>query len=197
VTNLIKRLHIYAGLLSFTILLLFGIVGMTGAFLPAPAQRQQPPFMGREVAFAIPQAAGDRELAEAVWKKVAPPRTGPPPEFAIRRDPSHNLVFQVFSPNGPIRITVLEKESRVRIETRRNRWWQYFGTLHETSIQSTIPDLPVRLWTWYNEFSIWTLIFLALSGIWLWLASRPGWRWGRMAFGLGTALFAVVWVTLR
>jgi hypothetical protein len=193
----IKRLHIYAGLLSFTILLIFGLVGVTAVLLPPPPERKQPDFIGRTEPFAVPANASDEELAQAVWRKLSPPLTPPPPKFAIRRDPNHNLVFQVFSPNGPTRVTVLEKENQVRVETRRNLWWQYFNVLHETNLQSNNPDIRVRLWTYYNEFSIWTLMFLSVSGVWLWLVSRPGWLWARVTFAVGLGLFAIVWVALR
>ncbi|MEZ5403767.1 MAG: PepSY domain-containing protein [Bryobacteraceae bacterium] len=194
-TAWIKRLHMYAGLLSLTILFIFGIVGLTGLMLPVPSERKQPEFVGREEAFAVPPNMSDRELAQAAWEKLAPPVTGPPPPFSIRRDANRNLVFQVFGPNGPTRVTVLENDGKLRVETRRNLWWQYFNVLHETHIRSTVPDLIVRLWTWYNEFSIWTLMFLSLSGIWLWLAAKPGWRWAQLSFAVGTGMFFVIyWV---
>ncbi len=195
--SLIKRLHIYSGLLSFTILLVFGIVGVTAVMLPAPPQRKQPEFTGRVQPFAIPPNATDRQVARTIWEKLSPPVAGPPPNFALRRDANSNLVFQMFSPNGPTRVTVLEKEGQIRVETRRNLWWQYFNVLHETHIRSTIPDLRVRLWTYYNEFSIWTLIFMSVSGVWLWLASRPGWRWAQMSFAAGTGIFVLLYLGLR
>ncbi len=33
--------------------------------------------------------------------------------------------------------------------------------------------MPIRLWTYYSEFSIWTLVAMAVTSLYLWLSSRP------------------------
>jgi hypothetical protein len=57
--------------------------------------------------------------------------------------------------------------------------------------------LLMHLWTYYTEFSIYSLIAMALSGIYLWLASRPGYIWGQVAFVAGCGIFIVLYVLAR
>ena len=58
-------------------------------------------------------------------------------------------------------------------------------------------DWRVRLWAFYNEVAIWALITMALSGLYLWLASRPKYRWAWVSFLTGSGAFAVLYVLTR
>ncbi|MCG6924557.1 MAG: hypothetical protein LJF30_04495 [Acidobacteria bacterium] len=56
-------------------------------------------------------------------------------------------------------------------------------------------DLRVRAWAWYLELSIWSLLLMALSGVYLWLSTRPRHRWARVSLVVGTlVLVGFYWV---
>jgi hypothetical protein len=55
----------------------------------------------------------------------------------------------------------------------------------------------MRLWTWYNEFSIWSLIGMSLSGVYLWLASRPRYRPAIYVFAFGSLSFLLLYMLTR
>jgi hypothetical protein len=45
----------------------------------------------------------------------------------------------------------------------------------------------------YNEVAIFALIFLSLSGLYLWLSSRPRHRLAQLSFFAGTGWFLVLY----
>lgn len=192
--RLIKKIHMYVGLLNFSILLVFGITGLEATFSHGPSGSTEPPVYS---SFTAPANTTDKQVADAVHHYLEPALAGPVPEFALSRDDDNNLTFTFYSANGTQRVTVLEKENRLKIEKRRNTIWQFFNNLHATTMNVNTADLRVRLWTLYTEFSIWSLIGMALSGMYLWLASRPGLRWAQAAFAAGAGIFILLYVVTR
>ena len=104
-TKWIKKIHMYLGLVNFTILFIFGLVGISASFLPPPSEQ-------------------DRAEPEA-------------------------------------------------------------------------PDWRTQLWALYIEVSIWSLILMASSGIYLWLTSRPKLRWAQLSFAAGIISFIALWTLSR
>src|SRR4029453_8315445 len=167
-STLIKKLHVYLGLLSFSILLVYGMAGLLATIQTDPESRPKPEAAVRFEDFAVPPNLTDKQVADQVYQQLRLPLSVPVPNFALKRDPAHNLTFSFYTVNGIHKVTVLEPEGRLRVETQRNSIWQYFDNLHTTTVGQEGLDLRVRLWAYYNEFAIWTLIALPLSGIYLW-----------------------------
>src|SRR5436190_6758248 len=192
-THWIKKIHMYTGLLAFTALVVFGIAGMTATI---PAERPQAgPVEPRE--YQLPPNLTDFEAATAVYQFLQPPLAQPPGRGAVRRDAQNHVGFTVYSANGPRIITLLESERQVRIEFRRNHIWHFFENIHALTPREAKGDTRERLWSWYNEFAIWALIFMSVSGMWLWLASRPGYRWAQISFAAGSGAFLLLYSLTR
>src|SRR5437764_155036 len=104
----IRKIHIYAGLLNFTILCVFGLAGLVAtAEAPdifsagtAPAVTTSP--------FRAPGSASDHEVGELIRAQLRPAHAGKP---YVRRDAQHQLVADFYSVNGLVRATLLEHES--------------------------------------------------------------------------------------
>lgn len=188
-TYWIKRLHTWFGLVNFVIVLIFGITGLLATARKPGAQRQPEAVVTETTYRPAAGAIADRDVAEDIRRQLAIPAAG----FNFRRDDGNNLVANYYTPSGPRRIVFFEKENRLRIESRRNSTWQFFSVLHET-LPREAEDTRVRLWGYYTELSIWSLIGMTLSGLWLWLASRPGLRWAQLTFLAGAGAFAVLWM---
>lgn len=195
--QLIKKLHTYTGLLSFSALIVFGVAGLTASFEPAPENRHQDTGAIRYEPFTPAVGLSDREVADSIYARLSPPLSGPVPSWALKRDSDNNLRLDFWSVNEVQRVTVLEKENRLRVETTRWSPWVYLNNLHTTTIRPEHIDVRLKLWTYYNEFAIWSLIGMALSGTYLGLSSRPGYRLARYALGGGGALFAALYLLTR
>lgn len=195
--QIVKKLHIYLGLLNFANLLVFGIAGLTATFQAAPESRQRPEPAVRYEAFTPPATVADKEVAVLVYQKLNFPLAAPPQPWSFRRNHENNLTVDFYTANGLYRVVVLERENRVRIETTRNSLWQYLNNLHATTIRERTGDPRTRLWSYYIEFAIWSLIAMTLSGICLWLSSRPRHRLALACLVLGSGSFAFLYVLTR
>jgi hypothetical protein len=116
---------------------------------------------------------------------------------AVRRNAEGVLAFNCYSPNGIYRVTVLETAGQVRVEHATNTLGDFLTAMHETTMLDAASNPWVRLWAVYVNLSIVSLLFMGASGVWLWLASRPGLAWAQWSFAAGVALFAVVWAAAR
>ena len=106
---LIKRLHMYAGLLNFSILFVFGVAGLSATFGGRPPVQRLDEAVERFVPFTPPPNSTDKQIADAVYDHLKPSLTRAPPAQALRRDTDKNLMFNFFSPNGIVAITILRK----------------------------------------------------------------------------------------
>jgi hypothetical protein len=83
-------------------------------------------------------------------------------------------MLDFYHANGRHTVTVLP--DRLRIEARRAPFTKYLSTLHVTTAAFRTADMRLRLWSWYNEFAMWTLVLMLSTGAWLAIMRR--WRRG-------------------
>lgn len=192
-TEFLRRIHIWVGLFNLTVLIVFAAAGIHITLLPAPAARARPAEAVREVAYTVPPGFTDKQVADDVHARLRLPLTARIPQWALERDARNHLVLTFFGPNGNHRVTVVEEDHRLQIAHARSSVGEFLSMMHGTTFVGVAPDLRLRLWALYVDLSIFSLLFMAGSGTFLWLASRPRlwWAWG--SFGLGTGLFAFLW----
>jgi hypothetical protein len=191
--ELLKRFHIWVGLFNLTALIVFAATGIA-VTLPA-AERGAAEV--RVVNYQTPGSFSDKEVADDLLAKLNLPLVGPIPEWAVRRNDENVLVLEFHGPNGQHRVTVLEPERRVRVEHARNTIGEFVNIMHATTLYRSPTDLSVRLWALYIDLSIFSLMFMAITGVWLWLASRPTLWWAQTSFAAGVCLFLVLWIATR
>ncbi len=180
----------YLGLLCCTALFVYAVTGIEATTYTRPAEREKAPVITRYEAFSAPASGSDAEVARAAAAKLAVPLTGPPGQ--IRRDDGNNLQFNLYPPNGLVRVTLLESESRVRVEATRQPFGRLLGNLHEVTMRNPSGDIRMKLWKYYNEFAMWCLMLMVVSGIFLWLSSRPGHKLGLLSFAAGAAALVLI-----
>ena len=196
--QLIKPIHSYSGLLSFTALVIFGLIGIAATLLPPPGQRPKPERTVQALTLEIPGDLDDRELADHIQAWLNLPLTGPAPDWALRRDSEHNLRFRLPTPAYAYDVTVFEGENRIVVEKVPFDHWQYLFHLHEMTPSRSQPDLRTLCWAYYMEFNVWALLLMGLSGLYLWLSSnRRKMLWAQASFLGGTLAFAVFYLLLR
>ena len=129
-------------------------------------------------------------MAEILARSVHPAHAGEP---EVARDSANQLVAEFYNVNGLVRVTLVAGEHRIRIETFRSNIWHFLDNAHATTIAGETRDGAVRAWAWYIELSIWSLMAMALSGLWLGLASRWRFVWTRVSIAVGCLAFGVLW----
>lgn len=196
--RLVKKIHMYSGLISFTALVIFGLIGIAATFFPHPEERPRPEASIQEFDFNVPGDLDDRQLADHIQAELDLPLTGPAPDWSLGRNKENNLRFRLPTPGHYHNVVVLEQENRIRITTQPFDRWQYLFHLHEMTPRPGQMDLRVKLWAYYGLFSVWALITMTVSGLYLWLNTRRRklW-WAQVSFSVGTLCFVVLYLALR
>jgi hypothetical protein len=194
--NLILKLHIYAGLLTFTQLMVYGLAGLVATAQTA-AERPKTARTIRHQTFVPPPGATDKQIADAVYQRLNLPLTRPMPLFAIKRNGNNDLQLDFYNINGIYRVVVLERDRMLSIDEIRSSLGIFLEDMH--AITTGDPEAPrlLRIWALYNEFAMWCLLAFTVSGIYLWLSApeRTVWAWGSLAAG-GVG-FAALWMAFR
>jgi hypothetical protein len=113
------------------------------------------------------------------------------------RDAAGHVTFDAYAMNGRRTVTLLEKEGLLQVERQRRDLRSFLNEMHTVTVQNQSQQLVIRMWSWYTEFAIWSLLLMSVSGVYLWLASRPGHRWAQASFGLGTGIFLALYFWSR
>src|SRR5437868_202940 len=122
---LLLRVHMYAGLLTVSHLIVYAVAGL---FVTLQRTRPEPPLpQTNYVSFAAASSATDQQVADAVYRRLRLPLTFPLNKNELQRDAEQNLVLEYYTANGVDRITVLEKEQRLRIERTHNGVLQFLN----------------------------------------------------------------------
>ncbi len=193
--GLLRKVHIYAGLLVFAHLAVYGIAGLVASFHTGP--RPKTPSVTRYVPFTPPPDATDRQVADLVYHQLQLPLTRPMPGWFLQHTPHNHLLLDFYNINGIYRVTVLENERRLRIEEVRNSTWYFLEDIHAATPGDGDAPLPVRLWAVWNEVALWSLLGFCVTGTWLWLATRPRYPWAWMALAASSLGFAILWKVFR
>lgn len=194
--NLVITLHIYAGLLTFTQLALYGVAGLV-ATVQHGAERPKVAQTVRYVPFTAGTSMTDKQVADEVYHTLNLPLTRPMPGWFLRRTPENDLLLDFYNINGIWRVVVLEREGRLRIEEVRNSTGLFLGDMH--AVTTSDPEAPrlLRAWALYNEFAMWCLLAFCVSGVYLWLTAQARTWWAWTSIASGTVGFAALWAWFR
>lgn len=191
-----KKIHMWSGLLTFTAFVVWGITGIYAVFLPAPGEWKPPEVSSeREFPFEAPGNLDDKELSKRVFEAADLKMAGG--HYNVHRDDDQNLAFNVFTSNGRRDVTYLETEKRVRVQFRDGGLGGFVSSMHTAHSRRGAPDLPARMYGVYNEFATWAFLFMSLSGVYMWIATRPELPWARICIGATTAVTVILWWAVR
>jgi len=189
--TLVRKLHAYAALATFVNLMVFGVVGLWAAF----ASRGAPPApVVHEARFTAAGNLTDRQVAEQVCTLLHLSLATPIQSAAIQHDDSGRLVLDFYHANGRDRVTVLESQARLRIETTRNSLWRYLDILHMTTGTFRSGDWRMTLWADYNECALWSLGTMLVTGVVLGASRRSRTAWTALAAGAVALAAMLVWI---
>jgi hypothetical protein len=196
VRNVILKVHIYAGLLTFSQLMIYGIAGLTATF-EGGLERPKIPYTVQYAPFTPAPSATDKQVAAAVYATVRPSLARPVPDWYIRRTPQNDMLLDFYNVNGILRVVVLEREHQLRIEHIRNNVWLFLSDIHAATPGDEEAPTIVRAWAVYNEAAMWCLLAFCASGLYLWLSTRARARWAWVCLGSATAAFSALWFSFR
>jgi hypothetical protein len=196
VRRIILKLHIYAGLLTFAQLMIYGVAGLVATVQPG-LERPKIAHAVRYVPFTAAPSATDKEVAAAVYDTLRPPLARPMPDWFLRRTAENNLLLDFYNINGIWRVVVLEREHRLRVEEIRNTTWLFLADAHAATTGDEEAPRIVRAWAIYNELAMWCLLAFCASGVYLWLSAPTRGAWAWACVGVATVTLSALWISFR
>lgn len=194
---LTKKIHTYAGLLSFTLMLVYGIAGLT-ATIRKGSESSKPGFgPPRFESLVLPPGADKQQISALVYDHLKPALVERLPADMVETDGDGNLRLDLWSINRVERVTVLAREGRLKIQEKPSDLPDFLNALHATLTGYPTSFPLIRVWGVYNHFGLICLLFLALSGAYLWLSSRPRYAPARILMADGCLVFALIYMLLR
>jgi hypothetical protein len=192
---LIRKIHTYAGLLTFINLIVLALVGLSAALESRPGAGTAPVVF--DLPFVVEVNNTDRQVAERVCDLLHLSLATPIQSAVIQHDAQNRLVLDFFHANGRHLVTVLEGDQRIRVAVRRNSVWKYLDTLHTTTGVFRSGDWRMQAWAYFNEFALWSLTGMVASGLAMWVTARGGSRMAQVALAAGCGLFAALYLWMR
>jgi hypothetical protein len=190
--SFLLKVHIYAGLLCSSYLLIFGISSLNyNHNFGKPGDEK----VTWERSMELVNMEDNMALSEIVRDKLG--LIGWSLPWDTRRDDRGNLHFGLSRPGKYYLIHVLLDESRVRVEETRRGFWAVVNSLH--ALMGVPSSRFMTLWGAYTELCTWVVLFSAASGIYLW-TQRQKERvvgWILLAGASGTSLLFMVYVWWR
>ena len=188
----VRKIHIYAGLLTFAQLMVYSIASVVAALYPG-GERPKSPQSIRYVPFTVPPSSTDKEVATIVYCELNLPMVRPVPDWYLRHTADNHLLLDFYNINRIRRVVVLENEGRLRLEEIHNNVWLFLEDIHAATLGDQGAPRLVHLRPWWNELATWTLLAFCVSGLSLWLTSRPRYAWAWILLASGTGSIAVLW----
>ena len=188
-------IHLHAGLLCSSYLLLYGISALdfNHEFISDDVNNGTTTWTRTLI---LPDLRDDSQLAEHVRDELG--LSGWPLSWTISSDENGNLRYDMAQPAKFYTIHVTRATALVTVEETRRGLWHAIRGLH--GLSAHIPGMPVlsRMWTMFTEITNWVVLFSACSGVYLWLSRREdrlaGWSILIGAGVLSIGFMAYLWL---
>ncbi len=114
----------------------------------------------------------------------------------------HRLVFPVVVPGRETTVDLDVAARTATLRTKDTGVWDGLVTLHKSPGQHLVAIrmnwLPMLIWRWFADATVYLTFFLTLSGIYLWFALRAERRIGAALLAAGALSFAgIVYAVIR
>ena len=112
------------------------------------------------------------------------------------------LVIPAIIPGRETTVDINLETRTALISTRTTGIWDALVTLHKAPgphlVAIRMNWFPMRVWKWLADATVWLLLFLSVSGIYLWAVLRAERRIGLVLIAAGaTSFFGVIYALVR
>ena len=192
--SLFLKIHIYAGLLCSSYLLIFGLSSLNYNHHFGKPSDSDPISWERRTELANVDG-DDRAFTNRITESLG--LIGWTIPWETYRDEGDNLHFGLNRPGKKYTVHVFFDEGLIRVEERRTGFWPIVNSLHALT---RLPYSPfMSLWGVYTEICIWGVLFSAGTGVYCWTRRRRerlvGWI--MLGAGSGTSLLFMLYIWWR
>jgi hypothetical protein len=189
-----RELHLYAGLFVSPFVLVYAVsaILLDHAYLPWGGQKT-PATETRTVHVAVRDAGNGLDVATQVREQL-----GVRGEigFVSRRPGSQRLSFPIEAPGQLTNVRVDLTTGVARVERRETGVWDAAIWLHKMPGPHNVKIrgnwVFTRLWGWLADATVYLLLFLSATGIYLWTVLKAERRTGLLFLGAGALSFVAI-----
>ena len=199
-----RDLHLYLGLfispfvLVFSLSVILLVHGWVPAASPEPAVRT---VTGLSLPEGLERLKG-RDLVNALRPVLDAIGVKGEVDFIRAIPREHCLVIPVHFPGRDTSVSINWEKRSANIATRSDGWRGALIYLHKMPGQHNasvrVNSLFMRLWKWFADATVYLILFLTVSGVYLWTALRAERRIGLGLIAAGAFSFAgIVYAVCR
>jgi hypothetical protein len=193
-----RSLHLYLGLFVSPYVLIFSlsVLFLNHAALPWGGEEGAAKET-RTRRVSVADRENSLELASEVQRQIGVPGEI---DFINRNEKEHRLSFPITSPGEKSSIKVDLATGLATIETRKTGVWDAMVYLHKmpgphnASVRGNW--LYTRMWAWLADWTVYLVLFVTASGVYLWTAVKAERRAGLLFLGAGMLSFVLLVVGL-
>lgn len=181
----LQRYHVYAGLIASVGILVYGLTAVFASIEPGPAGFVAASTVERRTMTPKTADGADAKgLARALGRELAFPLSQGPWEITEEA----GVVSMVFaSPNAQRSVRYDRARKQLVIETVPVTFATFAIKMHQARIRAGMPG-RLLLWAAFNMVSAAALLFMVVTGVYLFATAkrRPWYAWAAVALGIVT-----------
>jgi hypothetical protein len=189
-----RDLHCYAGLFLSPFLLVYALstVFLNHAFLPW-GERRVAVETKSAVRLSLPQSENSLDLAKSVRRELGiVGEIG----YVNYRPKDSRLSFPIERPGHAANVRVDLATMMATVESRETGVWDGLIYLHRMPGPHNVAIrgnwIITRYWGWLADVTVYLLLFLTASGVYLWTVLKADRRTGLLFLGSGVAAFVAL-----
>jgi len=193
--RLIRDLHLYLGLFisPFVVVFAVSVFFLVHAWLPkaVPGAKRVVPELSLPA--KLEELSG-RPLIDALQPVLASINAQGEVGWVQHRATEHRLILPVSVPGRLTTVTIDVAEREATIEPRTTGLADAFVTLHKSPGPHLVNIRKnwfcMQLWSWFADGTVYVVLFLTVSGLYLWFALRAERRIGLCLLAAGLISFS-------
>jgi hypothetical protein len=173
--QLIRKIHLYCGLIILAYLMMYFVSGYVMVHRPW-FLTAQPPVTTETVPFPATREQSPEKLAAQVQEHL---KLVGRIQFAggqPNNQPPGMVRFWISRPRASIRVEVPTGEQHVRVITQRWNWVATLIVIHK--VQGYDGEMRFNLFSFFGDLTGVSMIVFALSGVYLWWKRTKNRLWG-------------------
>jgi hypothetical protein len=190
----IRTLHLYLGLFVSPFVLLYALTAIffVHAWLPWGGVGSGVPRT-RTVPVSVQADSSSLDMAEQVRAQIG---VAGEIDYVNRDAEAQRLSFPIHSPGRRASVTVDLRTGLAQVEERGTGVWDALVWLHKmpgphnAAIRGNWAI--TRAWRWFSDATVYLLLFLSASGVYLWSVIRAERRAGLLCLGGGALTFVLL-----
>lgn len=188
----IRDLHLYAGLFLGPLVLVYAVstLMLNHALVPWGGGVDAPRDIS-SVRVSVPDAENSLDLAMQLREQL-----GMPGEVGFVRRRGSTLTFPIESPGRTANVRFDFTSGVATVEEQHTGVWNGLIYLHRmpgphnANIRGNW--IVTRLWGWFADATVYLVLFLSVSGVYLWTALKADRKAGLLFLGAGVLSFVAV-----